>query len=238
MNKTTELKAEIRKVKGKKVKDLRKNGFLPAVIYGHDIKSLSIKIAYNDFEKIYDEVGGSTLISLIIDDKSHNVLIHEVEVEPMSQKYIHADFYQVKMTEKITAEVPLHFVGESKAVEEQDGVLVKNMDILEVSCLPGDLPHHIEVDISNLEKIDDVIHVADLKIPEGVEALKDKEEVLVTVIPPRTEEELAELEEEVPEEEEVEKVEVEGEVEEEEKESEKPKEEETIPEEESEQKKE
>jgi hypothetical protein len=85
------------------------------------------------------------------------------------------------------------------------------MDVLEVSCLPGDLPPNIEVDITALGKIDDAIHVSDLKVPDGVEILKDKEEVITTVAPPRTEEELAELEEEVAEEEEVEKVEVEAE---------------------------
>jgi large subunit ribosomal protein L25 len=211
MVQTLTLKAEARNIKGKKVKKLREKGYLPVVLYGHGISSLSLKVLYNDFEKIYDQVGGSTLISLDVSGKRHNVLIYQVVTEPVSQRYFHADFYQVKMTEKITAEVPLHFIGESLAVEEQDGVLVKNMDVLEVSCLPADLPPHIKIDISALKKIDDVIHISDLKIPEGVEVLKEKEEVVVTVTPPRTEEELAELEEEVAEEEEVEKVEAEAE---------------------------
>lgn len=205
------LKAENRTIKGKKVKDLRKKGLIPAVLYGHGVKSLPLTLSYNDFEKIYDKAGSSALISLVVDGQTHNVLIHEIEVEPLSQKYNHADFYQVKMTEKITAEVPLHFVGEAPAVEEQDGVLVKNMDVLEVSCLPGDLPPNIEVDITALKKIDDAIHISNLKVPDGVEILKDKEEVITTVAPQRTEEELAELEEEVSEEEEVEGVEVEAE---------------------------
>jgi large subunit ribosomal protein L25 len=201
------LKADVRDIKGKKVKNLRKKGFLPAVLYGHDIKSQSLVVPYNDFEKVYNETGGSALVLLNIDNKSHNVLINEVELEPISQKYLHADFYAVKMTEKITAEVPFHFIGESSAVEEKDGVLVKNMDTVEVSCLPTDLPQSIEIDISVLKDIDDVIHIGDLKPVSGVEVLKDKDEVIVNITPPRTEEELAELEEEVSKEEEAEEVE-------------------------------
>jgi len=211
------LEAEKRTIKGKKVKSLRKKGILPAVLYGHGVKPLLLQVPYNDFKKAYEKAGSSSLINLVVDRQPYNVLIHEVEIEPLSQNFIHADFYQVKMTEKITAEVPLYFVGESKAVEEQDGVLVKNMDSVEVSCLPKDLPSHIEVDISVLENIDDSIHIKDLKVPEGVEILKDSEETVLTVTPPRTEEELAELEEEVTEEEEkeaVEQVEVETEKEE------------------------
>jgi large subunit ribosomal protein L25 len=208
------LKGEKREIKGKKVKNLRAQGLIPAVLYGHGVESSPLVISYNDFEKVYDKAGGSALITLDIAGEPHNVLIHEVEIEPVSQKYQHADFYQVKMTEKITAEVPLHFVGESMAVQEQDGVLVKNFDTLEVSCLPGDLPQHIEVNIDVLKNIDDVIHISDLQIPSEVEVLKDKEEVIATVTPPRTEEELAELEEEVSEEEAVEGVEVEGKAEE------------------------
>lgn len=201
------LKAKKRKTKGKKVKRLREKKFIPGILYGHDVQNIILQVPYNDFEKIYQEAGGSKIISLVIDGEPHQALIHDVELEPLTQNYQHVDFYQIKMTEKITAEVPLHFVGESKAVEEQDGILVKNFDTLEVSCLPVDLPSHLEVDISVLENIDDSIHIKDLKLPEGVEVLKDSEETIATVAPPRTEEELAELEEEVSEEEAVKQVE-------------------------------
>ncbi|MGB9680809.1 MAG: 50S ribosomal protein L25 [Minisyncoccia bacterium] len=221
------LKAQKRELKGKKVKRLRAEKFIPGILYGHEIDNIMVQVPYNDFAKIYQEAGGSKIISLVINNgEPHKVLIHNVEIDPLTQDYQHIDFYQIKMTEKITAEVPLHFVGESKAVEEQDGILIKNFDTVEVSCLPADLPSHLEIDISVLENIDDTIAIKDLKLPSGVEILKDPEETIVTVAPPRSEEELAELEEEVSEEEAIEKVEAtEEKKEEEEQTEEKPQEE-------------
>ncbi len=195
------IKAQKRDVFGKKVKDLRKKGLIPAIVYGHDQKPLSLQVKYNDFEKLYKTSGGSTIISLTIDDEEpKNTLITEIQKDPVTHQYLHIDFHQVKMTEKITAEVPLVFVGESPAVKDLDGVLVKNIDQIEVSCLPADLPHEIEVDISALSDFESVIKISDLKIPSGVEVKTEPEEVVAVVTPPRSEEELKALEEEVVEE--------------------------------------
>lgn len=109
------------------------------------------------------------------------------------------------MTEKIVTEIPLKFIGEAPAVVDLDGTLLVNRDNIEVECLPTDLVHEIEVDISSLKTFDDLIKVADLKIPKGLEVLNDPNEVVASVTPPRSEEELAELE--APVEEKVEEVE-------------------------------
>jgi len=200
------LKAEKREIKGKKVKSLRRQGFLPAIIYGHKVKNISLKIPLADFKKIYEKAGENSLIELKIDKSpSRSVLIHDVQFDKVKGDILHADFYQVKMKEKITSSVPLKFIGKSKAVEEKEGVLVKNLDEIEVECLPADLPRSIEVDISGLNTFDDTILVKDLDIPKEVKVLTNKDEVIAAVQPPRTEEELKGLEEETKEE--VEKVE-------------------------------
>ncbi len=198
------LVAQKRKILGKKVKNLRKKGEIPAVLYGHGVKPLPLSLNYHSLEKVYKKVGGSGLISLVIDKESpRNVLIQDIYIDPITREYGHIDFYQVKMTEKIEASVPLHFVGEAPAVSEKDGILVKNIDEIEVECLPGDLPQSIDVDISMLSDFEKAIHIKDLKIPQGVKVLADSEEVVATCTPPRSEEELAALEEEVVEEAEV-----------------------------------
>jgi len=212
MMQTTEkliLKVSPREQTGKKVAVLRGQGLLPAVLYGADEKPTSVAISYIEFVKIYKKAGGSTLVELDLSGKKVNTLVAEIQINPATRRYIHADFKAVKMTEKITATVPLVFVGEAPAVEEQDGTLVKNLDEVEVSCLPGDLPHEIEVDIAGLVDFDASIHVSNIKAPQGVEILDDGEETVALVEPPRSEEELAALEEAPVEE--VGAVEVEGE---------------------------
>ncbi len=195
------LVAKKRKVLGKKVKKIREKGEIPAVLYGHGVKSIPLSVNYLNMEKIYKKVGGSSLISLVIDEESpRNVLIQDIYIDPITREYGHVDFYQVKMTEKIEANVPLHFIGEAPAVSEKDGILVKNMDEIQVECLPGDLPQAIDVKISVLIDFEKAIYIKDLKIPEGVKILADSKEVIATCTPPRSEEELKALEEEVVEE--------------------------------------
>jgi large subunit ribosomal protein L25 len=202
-----ELKAQARKDTGRKLKTLREKGFIPAVVYGPGHKPASIQVAYNDFKKAFDEAGESTLIKLEVDGHVKNVLIHDVSIDPIDDTFIHIDFYQVVMDKTIKTHVPLVFAGEAPAVKGMDGVLIKNLTELEIEALPKDLPHEIKVDISSLDSFDKHIRIKDLPIPEGVKVLEESEELIVSVIPPRSEEELKALEEK-PEEkvEEVEKV--------------------------------
>jgi large subunit ribosomal protein L25 len=220
-----ELKAQIREEVGKGLETLRKKGFIPAIVYGAGQKNISIQIDYQEFEKVFKIGGESTIIKLKIGDKDKNVLIHDVAKDPVNDKFIHIDFYQVRMDKVITTEVPFAFEGESPAVKNLEGTLIKNITEVEVEALPKDLPHEIKVSIDSLETFDDHIKIKDLKLPAGVKVLVDLGEIIASVTPPRTEEELKELEEK-PEEEVVEEAEkVEGEKEVEEKVDEKPAEE-------------
>lgn len=189
------LKAEKRDLLGKHVKYLRAEGKTPAVVYGHGVEPVSIVINRNEFDKVYRYAGMNTVVILDLGTEKRNVLIHEPQLDPLTSDYQHVDFYQVRMDEKTTAEVPLHFVGESDAVKELEGTLITNLTDVEVECLPLDLPHNITVDISVLKTFDDAIHVKDLKVAANVEILTDAEEVVALVNPPRSEEELAALDE-------------------------------------------
>jgi len=195
MEKVT-LQAMVREVRGKKVDKLRKEEKVPAVLYGHGIKNIDLSLDYRTFEDVYKQSGTSGLIDLQIDKKSPiKVLIQEVQKDPVNEKYIHVDFHQVKMTEKIGAEVELKFVGESRAVKEAGGVLIKNLKAVKTECLPADLVQEIQIDISSLKTFDNIIRVKDIKLPSGISIKEKEDRVVVSVQPPRTEEELKSLEE-------------------------------------------
>lgn len=189
------LKAESRTVLGKKVKNLRLEGILPAVVYGHKSKSQHLSVSAKDFDTAYQKAGSSSLVELNIDGASKvNVLTHEPQRDPVGGHPVHVDFYRVKMDEAIKTEIPLKLVGASEAVEQLDGTLVNPRDNVEVECLPDKLVHEIEVDISALKTFDNQIKVGDLTPPEGIKIITDSDEVIALVEAPRSEEELAELE--------------------------------------------
>lgn len=194
------LEATKREVFGKKAAQERAAGKLPAVAYGHGHDPEALMLDSRAAEKIYAQAGGNKIISLKVADQTRNVVIHDVQHDPRTGSLIHADLYIVRMDEKLRTEVPLHFVGESVAVYQQDGTLIKNLEALEIEALPADLPESIEVDISVLDDFDKTIAVSDLVIPQGVELLTDPEELVAKVEAPRTDEELAELDEAVSEE--------------------------------------
>jgi large subunit ribosomal protein L25 len=197
------LQVASRDVLGKKTAKLRADGKIPAVVYGHDVEPESLTIESKVMEKIYHQAGGNKIVDLMVDEaKAKNALIHDVQRDPRTGLIIHADFYVVNMKEVLRTEVPLHFIGESTAVYQDEGTLVKNIEEIEVECLPADLPESIEVDISILDDFDKTITVADLAIPEGVKVLiDDPEEMLVVKVdPPRSDEEMAQLDEDLTEE--------------------------------------
>ena len=194
-----ELKAQPRTELGKKSKTLREKGFLPAVLYGEGVPSQPLAVLHKDFEKIYREAGESTLVKLEVADKLYNVLVHDVAHDPLRGKPIHADFYAVRMDKVIHAKVPLVFEGEAPAVKNEGGVLIKVMKELEVAALPQDLPHEFKIDVTSLKTVQSKIIVADIPLPPGVKIIAHAEEVVVLVEPPRSEEELATLEQVSPE---------------------------------------
>lgn len=184
------LKAIVREETGKKASNLKKEERIPAVLYGHKVKNLNLSLSLPEFEKILNAAGESTLIDLDIEGKSAvKVIIQEVQYDSVSHRIIHADLYQVKMDEKIRAMVELRFINEAPAVKTYSGILVTVMDTIEIECLPADLVHEIEVDLSTLKTFDDSIHIKDLKIPDNIHVLSPIEEVVVKVQPPKIEKE-------------------------------------------------
>lgn len=191
------LTASNRTVLGKKVRHLRKQGELPIVLYGHDTEPQSLSVPVKSFRKVYRDAGQSSLIDVKVGDKSGvKVLIHDVQVDPVTDELLHADLFKVNMTEKVKTEVPLKFVGEAPAVKELEGNLITQRDHVTIEALPTDLIPEIEVDVSPLQTFDDTIKVADIKakVPSTVTVLDEDEEIVALVTPPRSEEELAELE--------------------------------------------
>ena len=173
---------------------------IPGILYGRGIENVMVSLDKKKFNHTYEEAGESTVFKLALDGKDErNVLIKDVQKDALSGLARHVDFYQVRMDEEIEAEIELVFTGESAAVKELGGILVKNMDAIQVKCLPGDLPPEMEVDITPIKTFDDYIYVKDLPFSEKVEVLIDPETVVAMVSQPRSEEDLADLETEVKE---------------------------------------
>ncbi|MCX6781929.1 MAG: 50S ribosomal protein L25 [Candidatus Magasanikbacteria bacterium] len=189
------LSATKREIKGEKV---RREGLLPAVIYGAGGETVSLTLAYSEFVKLYDEAGESSLIDLAVENKdAGKVLIHEVQFDPVKGQPIHVDLRRIDMSKPITANVALVFVGEAPAIKELGGTLVKNFEEVEVECLPKDLVNHIDVDLSVLATFDLSIKVSDLKIPSGMTIIEPSTDVVVVKAQPAlTEEQIKAMEEE------------------------------------------
>ncbi|MDP2753472.1 MAG: 50S ribosomal protein L25 [Nitrospirota bacterium] len=192
---TNELKlaAKIRAEKNGKAKKVLAAGYVPAVIYGSDMENMNLKIKKHDFERAYEIAGESNLIKLAIaGGEPMKVIIKDIQRSGVKNGIIHADFYKVDMKKKISVEIPLNFTGEAKAVKELGGTLVKNLDAVEVECLPGDIIKEIEVDLTKLETFDDVIKLSDLKMPADIELASQDDLVVASVLKPRAEEEVKE----------------------------------------------
>ncbi len=188
------LKAKIRKETGKKVKKLRENGILPAVLYGPKIKNQSLGIDMKEFEKIFKEAGENTLVNLEVagSQEKYLVLIHNLVNNPLTDAALHVDLYQPSLDEKIEADIPVILQGESLAVKELGGTLIKNLSTIKIKALPQHLPKEIVIVISGLNTFEDRILVKDLKMAQGMEILKEANEIVVSVAPPeKVEEELA-----------------------------------------------
>lgn len=171
------LKVEKRKVLGKQVKRLRREGVVPGNVYGKNIKSEAVQAPLKEFSDVYKEAGETGLVDLELDGKSIPVLIHNIH-KNFRDQVLHADFYQVNLKEKVKTTVPLEIVGEPKAVSEKIGILMNIIDEVEVEALPEELPDNIEVNVEHLANIDDQITVADLKVLQGVEVLTDASQVV------------------------------------------------------------
>jgi len=191
MNKPT-LKADVRKISGRKVKNLRKEGILPGNVSGKKIKSEAVQVLLKDFEKVYKEVGETGLLTLEIGKEENPVLIHNLQVNPVSDAPVHVDFLQVDLKEKVEAEVPVELTGKSPAEKQAIGTVVQYLNEIKVEALPMDLPEEFVVDTSDLAEIDQSILVKDLKVDRSkVDIKTGPDEIIVKVEPPQKEEVVA-----------------------------------------------
>lgn len=155
---------------------------LAGILYGRGLESVQLKLNYNVFNKLFAEAGESNLISLSLDGQEFPVLVKATQKDVIKNTFIHVDFYKVNMKEKVRAEVPLEFVGESKAVKELSGVFIANIDEISIECLPADLVDHIDVDISNLNEFGDLLRLSDVNLPKGMEILNHEGNEVVCVV--------------------------------------------------------
>ncbi|MDQ6748023.1 MAG: 50S ribosomal protein L25 [Candidatus Dormibacteraeota bacterium] len=170
---------------------VRARAFIPGVIYGHRVDPVSVSVPRRDFERAFHRAGRTQLLDLQVDGEGRprKVLVREVQYNPRGGATLHIDFYQVNLKEKIVADVPIVLVGESPAVLRRDGELQQNLHSLKVTCLPADIPEHVEVDVSGMENVEDSIRISELITPADVEVISDPEEVVVKVAVPREVEE-------------------------------------------------
>ncbi|MBI2984722.1 MAG: 50S ribosomal protein L25 [Candidatus Kerfeldbacteria bacterium] len=189
------LQARQRTAVGKVVKTLHRHHRVPAVLYGHGVANRNLEIDRQAFQRVLQQAGTSSLVELIIDQEQPiKVLIHAIQRHPLASHVMHVDFYQVKMSEKLETDIALQFSGESPAVKELGGILVRAGDKIKVSCLPGDLVPSIDVDISQLKTFDDHLRIRDLRLPTGMTFLEDPSTIIASVSPPRSEAEIEALE--------------------------------------------
>jgi large subunit ribosomal protein L25 len=182
------LAAEHRVVLGKKVAALRRDGKLPAVVYGPGRPSEAIQLEVHEFAHIRKHVGRNALLDLTIGtSRAVPVLLHGVHEHPVSRLPLHADFFLVTMTEELTIDVPVQLVGESPAVEKLGGTLLHQHEAVHVRALPADLPSFLELDITGLDNFEAALHAGDLRLPRGVTLLTDPGELIARVAPPRVE---------------------------------------------------
>jgi large subunit ribosomal protein L25 len=189
-----ELPAATRDILGKKVRFLRRQGLTPVNLYGHNVKSTALQVDTIQLKHTLAKAGKSSLVALKVDGSKRPkmVIIRDIQREPLTGSVLHIDLYQVKMEEKIKLEVPLVFVGEASAIKDRGGILVQNMNTVEVECLPANMPYNIEVDLSVLKELDQAVHVNDLAFDEGVTILTDPEQSIVQIARSKVEVEIAE----------------------------------------------
>ena len=184
-----ELAAQKREIFGRRTKQLRREGLLPAELYGRGIENVHLSIPADAFSSVYKEAGEHTIVNIVLDKGgSRPVLIHDVRRDSLTSTILAVDFYQVRMDEKVTTHVPIDFTGESPAVRDNNVILVKVMDELEVEALPGDIPSSIVVDLSALVELNQSIYVKDIAISSSFVINADPESVIASVSEQREEE--------------------------------------------------
>jgi large subunit ribosomal protein L25 len=188
-----ELKADKRETTGKATRRLRRQGKLPAVIYGQHAAPLTVQLDTHEFERVYARSGRTQLIDLAIGQaRANKVLVKEVQVSPRYNTFLHVDFHQVSLRERLQVEVPVSVTGDTEPVRAGEADVLQVLHSITVECLPTRIPEVIEVDISGLAEVDAAIRLSDLHLPDGVSAIGDPDDVIVKLAARRV---VAEVEE-------------------------------------------
>lgn len=187
------LSAELRELTGRKTDALRHEGQVPAVVYGFGTEPKNVTVDRNAFMKVYAAAGNSVVVDVDVAGAKHQVLIGEVQRNPLNDFVTHIDFRAVDPNRKIEAKIPLVLVGMAPAVKELGGTLLQSLEEVEVKSLPDALVAHIDVDVTKLATFDDVVRVSDITVPAGIEVTTEGEVAIASVQAPRSEEEMAAL---------------------------------------------
>lgn len=177
------LKAAKRDILGKKSRFLRRQGVTPAHIFGHGIESLALQCDTAELQRIITQGGTTRLVDINIkaESKPRSVFIREIQRDEFSGQLLHVDFYQIKMTEKITADIPIVLVGEAPAAKSKENIIEHILNQLEVSCLPDKIPPRIEVDLALLKEAGDAIHIRDITLGPDIAITADPDQMIVKV---------------------------------------------------------
>lgn len=175
-----QLKANKREMTGKATRRLRRQGRLPAVVYGQRTAPSSLEVDSREFDRVFARVGKTQLLDLVVDEgRAHKVLVKEVQISPRRNSPVHVDFHRVSLREKLQVDVPVVVTGEAAPVRMGDADVLQVQQTLRVECLPNDIPEFIEVDISGLDHIDAGVRVSELQLPRDVAVVSDPEELVV-----------------------------------------------------------
>lgn len=189
------LSVQLRTVTGRGVKQLRAQGIVPANIFGRDLTSQSIQLNSKEFSKLFKKVGESALYYLQIEGEKeeHPVLVKEVMIHPVSGSLLHISFHQVDLKQKVTTKVPVELVGESQAQKDGLGVLVQQLDTIEIEALPTDIPEKIQLDIAGLTEVGSALHVSDISVNTSKVTVLTEPDALVVQISALAKEEVADV---------------------------------------------
>jgi len=189
MSKITKLKAQKRDMTGSKVKRLRNQGIIPSNIFGSGVESVAISITAEDFYPVYKKAGETGLIEIDLGDDTRSVLISDIQLHPVTDEALHVDFLQVDLKKKVSAAVPVELIGESPAEKEGIGIMVQQVNELEVEALPLDLPESFELSVEGLATLDDFLTVADIKVDtEKIEIQAEPDLIIANITEIREEE--------------------------------------------------
>ncbi len=175
------LEAQARETFGKQTRKLRKEGMIPANVFGKSFTSVALSVDAKVFNNLFKSAGETTVIYIKVGDNDYPTLVSDIQYHPVTEEILHVDFRKVNLKQKVEARVPIHFIGESEAVERKNGVLLTQVEEVVVSALPTNIPHAIEVDISVLKEIGDAIRVSDLAKSDTYEVDEDPEMLIVSV---------------------------------------------------------